>query len=191
MNAGDVEQFEWVAPLYDYVTPEVDGSTLEAGLELADRPNERVLDVGGGTGRAARAVPAAQRIVADPALGMLAKARDHDVEVVRADGASLPLEADCIDAVLVVDALHHVADRRGVLRDAHRVLRPGGALVVVEFDPTTLRGRLLAAAEHLAGFDSTFHPPGHLRDDMERSGFDTTITDRGVTYTVTGVTPRE
>jgi ubiquinone/menaquinone biosynthesis C-methylase UbiE len=189
MSAGDVKQFEWIAPLYDYVTPEVDGPTLEAALALADRPIERVLDVGGGTGRAARAVPATQRIVADPALEMLAKARDNDVEAVRADGATLPFEADCVDAVLVVDAFHHVADRRGVLRDAHRVLRPGGALVVVEFDPTTVRGRLLAAAEHLVGFDSTFQPPGYLRDDMERHGFDTTITDRGFTYTVAGITP--
>ena len=191
MNAGDVTQFEWVAPLYDHLTPDLDASTLENALALADRPIERVLDVGGGTGRAARAIDADQRIVADPALGMLAQARKHDTEAIRADGTSLPIKDDSVDAVLVVDALHHVADQLGILRDAHRVLRPGGVLVVVDFDPTTLRGRLLAAAEHLVGFDSTFHPPGHRRDDMERIGFDTTITDRGFTYAIAGTTPSE
>lgn len=191
MNAGDVKQFEWIAPAYDHFTPEVDDSTLRDALELADRPIERILDVGGGTGRAARAIHADRRIVVDPALGMLERAREHDTEPIRADGATLPLQDASVDAVLVVDALHHISDRHGTLRDAHRVLRPGGVLVVVEFDPTTVRGRLLAATEHLVGFDSTFQPPGHLRDDMERSGFDTTITDRGFTYTVTGTTPSE
>lgn len=188
MNAGDVEQFEWAAPLYDHLTPDVDASSLQDALALADRPIERVLDVGGGTGRAARAIHADQRIVADPALGMLERARAHDLEVVRANSATLPLQDATVDAVLVVDALHHIADRHGTLTEAHRVLRPDGVLAVVDFDPTTVRGRLLAAAEHLVGFDSTFHPPGHLRDDMERSGFDTTITDRGFTYTVAGTT---
>jgi demethylmenaquinone methyltransferase/2-methoxy-6-polyprenyl-1,4-benzoquinol methylase len=191
MNAGDVRQFEWFAPVYDDFTPDVDASTLEDALDRAHRPIERVLDVGGGTGRAARAIHADRRIVADPALGMLERARDQDADAIRADGATLPLQDATVDAVLVVDALHHIADRRGTLRDAHRVLRPGGVLVVVEFDPTTVRGRLLAASEHLVGFDSTFDPPGHLRDDMERTGFDTTITDRGFTYTIAGTTPTE
>jgi demethylmenaquinone methyltransferase/2-methoxy-6-polyprenyl-1,4-benzoquinol methylase len=191
MNAGDVRQFEWVAPVYDHFTPDIDTSTLQDGLELADRPIERVLDVGGGTGRAARAIRVDQRIVVDPALGMLERARDQNVDAIRADGATLPLQDESVDAVLLADALHHIADRRGTLRDAHRVLRPGGVLVVVEFDPTTARGRLLAAAEHLVGFDSTFDPPGHLRDDMERTGFDTTITDRGFTYTIAGTTPTD
>lgn len=191
MNAGDVKQFEWVAPAYDHLTPDVDDSTLQNALELADRPIERVLDVGGGTGRAARAIHADRRIVADPALGMLERARKHDTEPIRADAATLPLQNASIDAVLVVDALHHIADRHSTLTEAHRVLRPGGVLVVVDFDPATVRGRLLAAAEHLVGFHSTFHPPGHLRDDMERTGFHTTITDRGVTYTVAATTPSD
>ena len=186
MEVGDVRQFEWIAPLYDFFTPEIDESTLKRGLELANRPIERVLDVGGGTGRAARSVTADCRIVADPALEMLTQARDHDLVVIRADGSTLPVRKTTVDAVLIVDALHHISDQHGALAEAHRVLRPGGVLIVVEFDPTTVRGRLLVAGEHLIGFDSTFQPPELLRDSMIRSGFDTTITERGFTYTVVG-----
>lgn len=186
MDVGDVRQFEWIAPLYDFFTPEIEVSTLGRGIELAERPVERVLDIGGGTGRAARAVTADCRVVADPALGMLAQARDYNLEAVRADGSKLPVRDACIDAVLIVDALHHISDRRDALTEAHRVLRPGGVLIVVEFDPTTVRGRLLVAGEHLIGFDSVFQAPEVLRESMARSGFETTITERGFAYTIVG-----
>jgi ubiquinone/menaquinone biosynthesis C-methylase UbiE len=189
MSVGDVRQFDWIAPLYDLVTPGIDAAALEQGLELAERPIERVLDVGGGTGRAARSITASRRIVADPAHGMTAQARDHGLEAVRAGGAKLPVRDDSIDAVLLVDALHHISDRRGTLTEAHRVLRRGGVLVVLDFDPTTVRGRLLAASERLFGFDSTFQSPGSLRDSMAESGFETTLTDRGFAYTVVGAVP--
>jgi ubiquinone/menaquinone biosynthesis C-methylase UbiE len=186
MNVGDVRQFEWIAPLYDPFTPRPDVSTFEQGLDLAERPIERVLDVGGGTGRAARSVTAPRRIVADPAAAMLAQAREHDLETVRASGSQLPVRDASIDAVLIVDALHHISDQTGTLAEAHRVLRPGGVLVVVEFDPTTVRGRLLVASEHLIGFDSTFQPPASLRDLLAQSGFETTIPERGFVYTIVG-----
>jgi ubiquinone/menaquinone biosynthesis C-methylase UbiE len=190
MHLGDVRQFEWIAPLYDSLTPGPDKTGLEEGLALAERPVDRVLDVGGGTGRAARSVAASRRVVADPASGMLAQARAQNLAAVRADGAQLPVRATSVDAVLIADALHHITDQRGTLTEAYRVLRPGGVLVVADFDPTTVRGRLLAAGEHLILFDSTFQPPASLRESMESIGFDATVLDRGFAYTVGGSKPR-
>lgn len=189
MNVGDVWQFEWVAPLYDRFTPAIDSERFENGLDLAEREIERVLDVGGGTGRAARSVTAPRRIVADPAARMTAQVREHDLEALRADGSRLPVRDATVDAVLIVDALHHVSDQLGALSEAFRVLRPGGVLIVVEFDPTTLRGRLLDTGERLLGFDSTFQPPDSLRDAMTQMGFDASITERGFTYTAVGTKP--
>ncbi|PHQ47741.1 methyltransferase type 11, partial [Halorubrum sp. C3] len=50
---GDVGFFDRVAPLYDLAMPPADGEALAAGLDHAARPIERLLDVGGGSGRAA------------------------------------------------------------------------------------------------------------------------------------------
>lgn len=50
----------------------------------------------------------------------------------RADAARVPFADDSFDAVLIRDLLHHVPSRRAVLAEALRVLRPGGALAVVE-----------------------------------------------------------
>lgn len=186
MDAGDVRYFEWFSPLYDLFMPAADSTQFEQGFELADRPIERVLDVGGGTGRAVRSVDVPERLVADPATGMLLRASKHGLAVVRADGSQLPFDDASIDAVLIVDALHHISDQLGVLTEAYRILRPGGVLIVSEFDPSTLRGRLLVAGEQLVGFDSTFHTPLTLRNAMARGGFDATITEKGFGYTVVG-----
>jgi demethylmenaquinone methyltransferase/2-methoxy-6-polyprenyl-1,4-benzoquinol methylase len=71
------------------------------------------------------------------------------------------------------------------------VLRPGGVLVIREFDPTTVRGRALVAAERAWGFDSTFSSPRALRADVAAVGLDGRIVERGFGYTVVGVRRQE
>ncbi|MFT4922515.1 MAG: SAM-dependent methyltransferase, partial [Haloarculaceae archaeon] len=129
---------------------------------------------------------APEGLVADPARGMLRQARGHGLEAVQSDGARLPFRSASVDAVVVTDALHHVGDQEGVLTEAARVLRPGGVFVVREFDPTTLRGRGLVAAEHLVGFDSVFHSPDELADMIAETSLIASVVERGFGYTVVG-----
>jgi len=184
---GDVAYFERFARQYERFMPATDERALRAGLALAERDIERVVDVGGGTGRAVRAIDVPERIVVDAAHGMLGEARRLGLDGVRADGASLPFADGTIDAVFIVDALHHVADRTGALAEASRVLRPGGVLVCLEFDRATLRGRALVAIEHLVGFDSEFFTPEELAAGVENAGLDAAVPSRGFGYTVAGV----
>lgn len=192
----DARFFEWGAPVYDLVMPAADRGDLAAGLAAAERPVERVLDVGGGTGRAASALARDTREVAgrdvtvvDASAGMLAEARANGLPAVRGDAARLPFRDDSVDAVVVVDALHHFPDRDGALAEARRVLRPGGVLVVRDFDPETLRGRLLVAAEHAVGFASAFDAPDDCAARLAHAGLDARVLDRGFTYTVVGIEP--
>lgn len=186
MHVGDVTPFDRFAPLYDFFMPSADRESLERGLARAERPLERVVDVGGGPGRAVRELDADWRLVVDPAAGMTQRARAHGLEAVRGDGARLPLADESVDAVLVTDALHHFGDQRGALREAERVLRPGGLLLVREFDPETLRGRALVLAERLVGFDSAFHSPDALAADVADTGLVASVVERGFGYTVVG-----
>lgn len=183
---GDVWAFDRFAWVYDLLMPGASREVLARGLDRARRPVERVLDVGGGPGRALRVVDAESRTVLDPAAGMVRQARARGFGAVRADGACMPVRTASVDAVLVTDALHHVGDQAGLLGEAARVLRPGGVLVVREFDPTTLRGRALVATEHLVGFGSTFHPPDRLASMVEGAGLIPAVVERGFGYTVTG-----
>jgi len=188
VHGGDIRQFELFAPVYDLLVPSADAG-LAAAIGAATVPVERLLDVGGGTGRGARSVDVPERIVIDPAAAMLGKAREHGLAAVRGDGSRLPVADGAVQAVLITDALHHVGDQLGLVREAYRVLAPGGIFVIQEFDPTTALGRLLAAGERLVGFDSRFHSPETVREVLAAVGFEAAVRETGVEYLVVGVRP--
>ncbi len=60
---------------------------------------------------------------------------------VRADARErLPVDDTSFDALLCVDSINHIYAREGLLRDWHRVLRPGGRLLFT--DPITVTGMI-------------------------------------------------
>ena len=185
---GDVGFFDRVAPLYDLAMPPADGEALAAGLDHADRPIERLLDVGGGSGRAAAALTGPDITVVDASVGMLSRARrGRGLSGVAGDAGRLPFRDESVDAVTIVDAFHHLPDQDAALAEAARVLAPGGALVVREFDPEHPLGRLLVAGEHAIGMESRFRTPSGLASAMDAVDLDPRIVDRGFGYTVVGV----
>jgi demethylmenaquinone methyltransferase/2-methoxy-6-polyprenyl-1,4-benzoquinol methylase len=181
----DVPYFDHFAPIYDLLLPETDHAPLDAGLGLADGRVDRVLDLGGGTGRAARAV-GPDTVIFDASEPMLARATSNGHPTIRGDVRALPIAAESVDAVVSVDAIHHLPDVPGVLAEVHRVLRPGGVFVVRDFDPTTVRGRGLVFAEHLVGFESTFFSVEDLAERFADAGLDPTILESGFVYTIVG-----
>ena len=97
----------------------------------------RVLDVGCAFGYGSAAViargPEDRAIVGverDPEL--LAQARRHFswLPMIDADLGELPIPAGCADTVLLLDVIEHVAEPERALAEAHRVLAPGGALII-------------------------------------------------------------
>lgn len=180
----DARRFSRFARLYELTMPATDAEVLERALATADGEVERILDVGGGTGRAAAALGSA--VVVDPAAGMLRRARRAGHPAVRADAAALPVAECSVDAVVVLDALHHVPDREGALAEAARVLRPGGVLVVRDFDGGHPGGRLLVLAERLVGFHSSFFTREALQKAVAAVGLEARTVETGFVFTVVG-----
>lgn len=189
MAPGDRWHFDLLAPVYDLVMPPVDASALRDGLALAERPIERVLDVGGGTGRAAIAIDAPERLVVDASPAMLRRVPPPLVPVL-ASATALPVVPGTADAVVIVDAFHHLPAPDRVLAEAFRALRPGGVLVVREFNRATLRGRLLELAEHAIRMESVFWTADALRARLDEAGFEAaSVLHGGVSCTVAGRKP--
>jgi len=187
-GTGDVRFFDRIAPLYDLVMPSASGRALAAGFDLAERPIDRLLDVGGGSGRAAAALSGPEITVVDVSRGMLTRARaGRGLSAVAGDAGRLPFRDDAVDAIVVVDAFHHLPDQGAALAEAARVLAPGGVLVIREFDPTHPLGRALVAGEHAIGMGSQFRTPDALATDLDAIGLDPAVVDRGFGYTVAGV----
>jgi len=183
--------FDRFSRIYDLTMPAADASVIEPALDRAERDVDHLLDLGGGTGRGARALSIPRRTVLDASVGMLEKAHGHGLDAVQGDAATIPLADESVDGILVVDALHHFADVDGTIEEAARVLRPGGVLVIREFDAGTLRGKLLSFFERLVGFDSEFFTPTELAARAEAAGLDAALSDTAFNFTLAAVKPTD
>lgn len=167
-----------------------------AGLEpllaanLALLPGERLLEIGCGVGavlgQIARAHPDAQLSGIDISAEQIAGARQHlealglhAIELVVGDGAALPWPDGHFDRVRMVWVVEHLPEPLAVLREARRVLRPGGTIHLTETDYASLRVSPPDAAIEalLAAFVAHFNRHGNahagpcLGPWLEQTGF--------------------
>jgi demethylmenaquinone methyltransferase / 2-methoxy-6-polyprenyl-1,4-benzoquinol methylase len=147
--------FESVAPRYDLMN-----DLMSAGVHrlwkntlvdvLNPRRSERLLDVAGGTGDIAFRIARRQGDAADVTIcdinpAMLEVGRDRAVDrgLLRGltwaagDAEALPFPDRWFDGYTIAFGLRNVTDIDRALREAHRVLKPGGRFHCLEFGKVT------------------------------------------------------
>jgi SAM-dependent methyltransferase len=157
-------QFDALAPVWEEIVGSEALAPLAAALERLDGPPARVLDVGTGTGKAARLVaerfPRAEVLGVDLAPAMVEEARrvlpaelSARVRFEVADASALPVRDGEFELVVLLNMIPFFAE-------LGRVTAPGGTLVVAHISgcstpiwtpPETLRAHL--AALGFGGFE--------------------------------------
>jgi demethylmenaquinone methyltransferase/2-methoxy-6-polyprenyl-1,4-benzoquinol methylase len=177
-----------------------------AAAELPVQPVARVLDLCGGTGdlsvELARSARGGMVVCCDFSHAMLAlaasKFRRKKVAdaclLVEADGLQLPFPEESFEAVTVAFGVRNLADLDAGFREIHRVLQPGGRMIVLEFSQPSapLLNRLYGvylrrvlprigdgasgggggAYSYLARTISDFPQPQTLAGTIRENGFD-------------------
>ncbi|WP_421997327.1 class I SAM-dependent methyltransferase [Reyranella sp.] len=91
----------------------------------------------------------------DRARQLVRPANGNLLELQQGDACALPFADGSFDRVLAVECIFHFPSRETFLREAFRVLRPGGTLALSDFVPSTLFrpvARLATESRHLARF---------------------------------------
>lgn len=157
----DTSKREQVAEMFDSISPKYDllNHVLSGGIDILwrkrairelrsyagpSRPPKRILDIATGTGDFALEALALKpdKIVGmDISEGMLSVGRekmkkrgvDKIIEMRTGDSEGLPLPDNDFDAVIVAFGVRNFENLLKGLTDMHRVTRPGGTCVVLEF----------------------------------------------------------
>lgn len=151
----------------------LDQARISAGM--------RVLDVGCGTGTLTvmtkQAQPGASVVGLDPDPAALAAARakssGQDIRWEQAMAQEMPFPDRSFDRVLASLMLHHLdrATKLAALREMHRVLRPDGRLLILDFTVpggriARVQGWIMHRLEH-----ADDNIAGRLPDLIQQSGF--------------------
>jgi 2-polyprenyl-3-methyl-5-hydroxy-6-metoxy-1,4-benzoquinol methylase len=148
---------------------------LDALLALSDPPSrERALDFGGGNGVLA---PTLSRRYGEV---LCVDLRTEMAEAIRSDEkldnvrplageiASLGLPADHVDTIVAADVLEHILDLEALVAEFHRLLRPGGELLV----SAPSENRFYEFGRKVFRYtkpDDHYHAASHVEDVIERT----------------------
>lgn len=166
--------FELLSPIYDCIIRGAPPKALNDFLSLGANCNEKILEIGTGTGRIVQDLSrfCDSLWLMDPSVRMLSitQKKYPNATVVHGYVERVPFSNDFFDRVLAVDSLHHWDNHIQGLSEVYRVLKPDGLFVLIDFDPNTKFGHYIRSLERLLKMGSTFFTPRQMRHIHHKVG---------------------
>jgi SAM-dependent methyltransferase len=147
--------------------PAVFESELRAIRELLP-PSGEGLEIGAGTGRFAHSLGLRRVVEPSPRMADLARARGLTVHEAFAE--ALPFGEGDFDYALLVTVLGFVPDSLLALKEAHRIVKPGGRVVAAFLDRDRRTGRTVPSSGPKFYRNLLLFSPRDVLDLLERAG---------------------
>ncbi len=132
-------------------------------------PTGKGLEVGVGTGRFA--APLKIEFGIDPSEGMLEIARQRGINVKKGSGENLPFGDAEFDYVAFIITICFIRNPQKALREAHRVLKEGGSIIIGIVDRNSFLGRFYQSKESVFYKEATFFTADEITGFLVSEGF--------------------
>lgn len=152
--------------------PEVYYSELEALKEQFAKLPENIkgIEVGVGTGRFAK--PLGIKVGIEPAEEMGALAAKRGIEILKGTAENIPFKDMQFDFVLFV-TICHLYDIKEAMKEAHRVLKHKGSIIIGFIDKDQKIGKLYESRRNESTFfkNATFYTVDQIKRLLKEAGF--------------------
>ena len=129
------------------------------------------VEIGVGTGRFA--VPLGIKHGVEPSAKMREIAKQGGIDVIDGEAEKLPFEDSRFDYLLMVTTICFLDDILGSLKEAYRVIRPGGSIIIGFVDSSSPLGKQYLRHKNESVFYkiATFYSSDEVASFLERAGF--------------------
>ena len=140
--------YEFPTPYDQIRSSEIDQYTLEM---IPNTANKKILDIACGAGRAASIIENCEQMVgidiSDVAIAQANKLYGHlpNHQFLQMNAINLDFPDNTFDIIIIIEAMDHFSDYQKVLREAFRVLKSGGCLLLNSANRDSLHLRITRA----------------------------------------------
>ncbi len=165
--------FSRIAPKYDKLIGTFAFDELKEFIPLDN--NEILLEIGGGTGRAAQELNKYVQgtIVFDSSFEMVSEVNKKNSLLFPVQGfaETLPFKEGSFSQILLNDTLHHIKRQEETISESYKVLKKNGKLMIRDYDRKYFWNILLIIFEMVLLFHSKFLTPNELEDMCKEANY--------------------
>jgi demethylmenaquinone methyltransferase/2-methoxy-6-polyprenyl-1,4-benzoquinol methylase len=173
--------FDLISPIYEKIIS-ADEETFKTLFELGDlKITDRVLDLGGGTGRVAKSFLSKVKEIAvlDGSKGMILQCQKKGgINCVFGKADNIPFEDGHFDKIIIIDAFHHFQNKEKAVQEIKRVLKGNGKAIIEEVNFNRFGNWLVEKLETIFGAKSKIYSPELTAEFFSKNGFKIKILDK-------------